>query len=331
MMKFEHIAVGILGILVASLIGVNVSGLMQKETDPAFLAIDVVTAAGPVTAAPISNVRQVAKDMVRGTRPNANTLWRAYRQLGYDFRAVLEHDAPVPRIALTKLPPDLKAVREIEKRKAIFFKTVLPLVLKVNEEIRADRRRLWKIRYRLSTGRSLAAVDRLWLAVVAERYGVKRGDLKALFQRVDIIPPSLALAQAAEESGWGTSRFVQEGNAIFGQWTFSVHGSLTPRFRDEGKAHKIKKFDTLIDSVRAYAKNLNTHRAYRGFRKSRAVLRRVGAPLDVLLLARKLQSYSEQGWEYVLKLRSIILGNGLRELDDARLRGQPDPDKEPVI
>jgi len=242
----------------------------------------------------------------------------------------VENNALVPRVVLTKLPRNLSAISEVEKRKAIFFKAVLPLILKVNEQTRTNRRRLWKIRYRQATGLPVAAVDRLWLVVMSERYGVKRGDMNALFKRIDIVPPSLALAQAAEESGWGTSRFVQEGNAIFGQWTSSAHGALEPKGRDDGKTHGIKVFASLIDSVEAYVHNLNTHRAYREFRATRSVLRRVGAPLDGLVLAAKLKRYSERGWDYVLTLRSIIIGNGLRELDDARLRGTPALGEEPA-
>ena len=216
----------------------------------------------------------------------------------------------------------------MEKRKAIFFKTVLPLILKVNEQTRADRRRLWKIRYRQATGLPVVAVDRLWLVVISERYGVKRGDINALFKRIDVVPPSLALAQAAEESGWGRSRFVQEGNAIFGQWTSSIHDALEPKSRDDGKTHGIKSFASLLHSVEAYVHNLNTHRAYREFRAARSVLRRVGAPLDGLVLATKLKRYSERGWDYVLTLRSIILGNNLSGLDDARLRRGPGQEAE---
>jgi len=345
-MKFEHGALGTLGGVIAILIGLNVMAPPQNETVAAKRVAgyvsghasrqvsdqisDMVTAAGPQLSVPenlLDNAKAIA---VNWQNPDVHALWQAYRQMNYDFKDVVEKNALVPRVALTKLPRNLNTISEVEKRKAIFFKMVLPLVLKVNERIRADRRRLWKIRYREATSLPIVAVDRLWLAVMAERYNVKRGNLNALFKRVDIVPPSLALAQAAEESGWGTSRFVQEGNAIFGQWTFSTQGALEPKSRDEDKNHGIKAFDNLIESVKAYVHNLNTHRAYREFRATRSVLRRVGAPLDGLVLAAKLKRYSQRGWDYVLTLRSIILGNGLRELDDARLRGNPAPEEEPV-
>ena len=129
-----------------------------------------------------------------------------------------------------------------------------------------------------------------------------------------------ALAQAAEESGWGTSRFVHEGNAVFGQWTFSDSGSLVPARRDDDKFHRVRVFSSLLDSVRAYARNLNTHSAYRGVRRQRHELRLKGAPLDGLLMVDNLKSYSQRGEKYVETIRTLIETNNLHRLDDARLR-----------
>jgi Bax protein len=148
-----------------------------------------------------------------------------------------------------------------------------------------------------------------------------------LISRVDVIPPALALAQAAEESGWGTSRFAKEGNAIFGQWTFALRSGLTPLKRDQGKKHQVKVFDSLIDSVRAYTVNLNSHRAYKGFRNTRQDLRRAGVPLDSQALVGKLHKYSERGQAYVSALRELINFNDLSPLDGARLYDIP-PDKK---
>ena len=327
-MKFEHGALGILGCVITALIGLNVMSPPENKTFAPDQIANMMTAAGPRLST-TENLLNNVSNLESWQTTDAQTLWKAYRQMNYDFQSVVEDDALVPRFALTKLPHDIGAISKVEQRKAIFFKTVLPLILKVNEQILADRRRLWKVRYRRATGLAVRAVDRLWLAVVSERYRVKRGDLKSLFARLDIVPPSLALAQAAEESGWGTSRFVQEGNAIFGQWTFSNRGALVPEERADGKNHAIKVFENLLASVRAYMHNLNTHRAYREFRATRSVLRRHGAPLDGLVLAAKLKRYSGRGWEYILTLKSIIIGNNLRGLDDARLRGKPEPNVEP--
>jgi Bax protein len=165
----------------------------------------------------------------------------------------------------------------------------------------------------------IAAKDRLWLAVMADRYRTKRGDIFMLLDRVDVVPPSMALAQAAEESGWGTSRFAREGNAIFGQWTFSEIGDLVPHKRDAGKKHRIRSFSSLLNSVRAYVYNLNGHLAYREFRSLRAQMRAGGKTLEGVVLIGKLLGYSQKGQKYVDVIREIIRFNKLQQLDGARL------------
>lgn len=252
-------------------------------------------------------------------------LSKTFQQMGYDLDRVRAGEAEVPRLFLASLPGDLNEIQKPQVRKSLFFQTVLPLVLQANEEILRDRRRLWNIHYQQSLGQKPGPADRLWLKVVAERYGVKKSGIEALLNRVDIVPPSLALAQAAEESGWGTSRFVRDGNAVFGQWTFSETGSLVPGKRDNGKSHKIKTFSSLLDSVRSYIHNLNTHAAYRQMRRVRQGLRLMGAPLEGLLLAESLKSYSQRGDEYVETIKVLIKTNNLHRLDDARLRGPTQP------
>ena len=203
-------------------------------------------------------------------------------------------------------------------------------VLQVNDEIGADRRRLLDLHTRARNGKYLPAVDRLWLIVLAERYKVKRGDLKRLLKRVDIMPTSMALAQAAEESGWGTSRFSREGNAIFGEWTFSGSEGLVPLEREAGKTHKVRAFRSLLDSVRSYARNLNTHRAYRKLRTLRQRMRRDGTPIRGRRLIETLTSYSERGMDYVKDLRAIMSVNKLDGLDAAKL-SQPETAEQPFI
>jgi len=283
------------------------------------LAVIHVNAAGSEDLTKTVSVRARDTQHMASAKHTAAGLWQTFERLGYDLNAVGSGDAEVPRLFVASLPKDLSEVRETARRKALFFSSVLPLVLQVNDEISADRERLWELRSRLMKGAKLGPVDRLWLIVMAERYQVKRGDLKSLVSRVDAIPPSLALAQAAEESGWGTSRFVRQGNAIFGQWTFSTDGSLVPAQRDTDKFHRVKAFGSLLDSVRAYARNLNTHRAYRHFRKERRDMRRQNLPLDGIKLADNLKSYSERGEGYIKDLRAIIAANKLRRLDGARL------------
>ena len=258
-----------------------------------------------------------------------NALDRTFARLGYDLDRLRDGDGLVPRHFVAAMPSDMREIRVPAKRKALFIKTVLPLILQVNDEIRADRARLERI---LKHKGDLPAVDRFWLAAKAEIYDVKRNDLMSLRARMDVIPPSLAIAQAAEESGWGTSRFVLEGNALFGQWTYSRGGHMVPRKRDAGRKHQIQAFPSLIEGVRAYMENLNTHRAYRGFRAFRSAQRARSQPLHGLELATTLTGYSERGEEYVKSIQGLIRFNRLQALDGARLgvstvsRRSPEPE-----
>ena len=135
---------------------------------------------------------------------------------------------------------------------------------------------------------------------------------------MDEIPVSLAIAQAAKQTGWGTSRFAQKGNALFGQWTWSGEG-LKPKEADENKGHKVMKFNVLQASVRAYQRNLNTHSSYKAFRKARAELRDLDKPLDSIVLSKYLNKYAETGNQYVEVIQKIILQNKLKDFDDAKL------------
>jgi len=266
-------------------------------------------------------------DLEPASGPDADL--KLHPSLNYDLEAVLEGRSDVPRITLASLPSDLWRERETSKRKALFLKSVLPLVLQVNEQITQDRSRLKNLATAQKQGQ-LSALDRLWLAVMAERYGTKRGDIGAVLNRHDVVPPSLALAQAATESAWGSSRFVREGNAMFGQWTFSSqHLGIVPAARDEGKTHRIRAFSSIYDSIDSYVTNLNKHRAYKEFRAMRSAMRRQGQPLDGLRLAGTLHRYSERGGDYVNDLRAIISSNDLRLVDGARL--SPDGAFEPLI
>ena len=250
---------------------------------------------------------------------SARNLDRAFSRLGYDLSTIGAGAGEVPRLFLASVPQDMAAIRETRERKAVFLRTVLPLILQVNEEILADRARLWDLRMKRLLDHPLDALDRLWLAAESERYRVRRDDIDALLGHIDVVPPSLALAQAAEESGWGTSRFAREGNAVFGQWIFSTDGALTPRRRDAGLSHGVRAFPNLLDGARAYARNLNRHRAYREFRARRAAMRRAGKPIDGAALATTLTRYSQRGEAYVATIRHLIDNNALRALDDARL------------
>ena len=190
----------------------------------------------------------------------------------------------------------------------------MPLILKENSNIKLDRKRLFSIINKSNNTK----LEKKWLDKKYKQYGVPSKDLSILKIRMDEIPVSLALAQAAKETGWGTSRFAQEGNALFGQWTWSGDG-LKPKDAEENKGHKVMKFNVLQASVRAYQRNLNTHSSYKNFRKARAMLRDNGKPLDSLILSSYLDQYAETGEKYVEVLQKIIKQNNLKDFDDAKL------------
>lgn len=240
--------------------------------------------------------------------------------LDYDLAAVGEGRQGVPRVRLVRLPENIREIRKTAERKAVFFKSVLPLVLQANEQILADRSRLLVLQAQQGAGARLPAVDRLWLVALADRYATRPGDIQALLVRHDVVPPSLALAQAATESAWGTSRFAREGNAMFGEWTFNAADKgIVPRGRLDGQTYRVRAFETLYDSVQSYITNLNRHRAYGEFRALRAKLRATGQTISGSRLAGTLERYSERGAVYTLELQALISGNGLDRLDGARL------------
>ena len=160
--------------------------------------------------------------------------------------------------------------------------------------------------------------ERNWLRSKFKQYGVANRDLTTLKIRMDEIPVSLAIAQAAKETGWGTSRFAQQGNALFGQWTYHGKG-IKPAGADVEDKHKVMKFKILKASVRAYQRNLNTHKSYKKFRKVRAIQRDVYGSLNSLELANYLDKYAETGTEYTKILKQIIEQNKLIDFDDAKI------------
>lgn len=242
-----------------------------------------------------------------------------YEKIGYRLDAIRQH-GEVPRVFLARMPEDLRQIEQPGERKIIFIKAVLPLVLRVNEMILQDRRILMALRRRIESGDALPEFETRWLEDKAREYGLAKLDLTELVRRVDIIPPSLALAQAAEESGWGTSRFAREGNAIFGQRIWHGPNGMVPGRRNEGETFKVRAYDQLIDGVMSYARNLNGHAAYDDFRRSREKQRRSGQIPRGYELALSLLSYSERGARYLVTIRKIMRVNGLQNFDKARLR-----------
>ena len=212
------------------------------------------------------------------------------------------------------MPKDLKTLGDTRKKRELFIKIVLPLILDENERITEDRKKLFKI-----LGKNFNTVgERVWLKRRFKEYKIEDRDLSKLKMRMDVIPVSIALAQAANESGWGTSRFALEGNALFGQWTWSDKG-ISPKNQDPDESHKILQFQILKASVRAYKNNLNTHNAYREFREVRAQLRQENKQIVGLDLTQYLTSYASIGVKYVEILEDIIKLNSLTDFDRANL------------
>lgn len=211
--------------------------------------------------------------------------------------------------------PDFSAYTNVEARKAAFFAYLAPIVREENDRIRDLRRRLNRVAAELSGEGSTDWWDRRFLERQAKRYSVEAEDLHTvvdtLQRRVDIVPTSLALAQAAKESGWGTSRFARTANNLFGQWCFSSGCGMVPRKRPPGATHEVRAFDSVSESVRSYLHNLNTHHRYRDLRLKRASLRAEGEPLSGVELAETLAGYSERRDDYVEEVLAMIIANDL--------------------
>ena len=234
----------------------------------------------------------------------------------FELDKVLAGVAPVPRLYFAALPGDLDQIGDFAQRRATFLKAALPLVLLINENVMKDRRRLLALRDEHAAGFNLHREDQAWLADLAQRYKLRAVDYDELVRRVDVIPPSLALGQAATETGWGTSRPARRGNALFGQMIMATQPG------DDGapvQALVVQSFDDLFNSVRAYAENLNTHPAYADFRRLRAQLRETGDTPDGYRLIGTLLLYSERGADYVADVRTMIRSNDLGRLDGAVL------------
>ena len=246
-------------------------------------------------------------------RLSASTIKQLFEDTGYDLNDVRKKKLVKP-VALTLLPQEIKMIENTKKRKEFFIQIVLPLIIQENNNIKLDRKTLFSIINKNNNSNS----EKKWLDKKYKQYGIKSKDLSTLKIRMDEIPVSLAIAQAAKETGWGTSRFAQEGNALFGQWTWSGEG-LKPKEAKEGEGHKVMKFNILQASVRAYQRNLNTHSTYKGFRKARAKLRDLNKPLDSIELSKHLNKYAETGNQYVEVLQKIIKQNKLQDFDDAKL------------
>ena len=246
-------------------------------------------------------------------RLNASTIEQLFKDTNYNLKDVREKKLVKP-VSLSLLPKEMKMIENTKKRKELFIQIILPLIIEENNIIKIDRIKLFSI---LNKNRNTKKEIK-WLEKKFQQYGVMNKDLSTLKVRMDEIPTSMAIAQAAKETGWGTSRFAQEGNALFGQWTWTGEG-IKPAGAENDSTHKVMKFKVLQASVKAYHRNLNTHASYREFRSARAEYREKKKTLDSMVLSQYLDKYAETGKEYVKILQQIIRQNKLTDFDDAKL------------
>lgn len=294
----------------------------QKDDAPAISAAEA--------SRRIAEVRQFSphRTALRAeTDRTVDAMLARFEQQGFDL-AELRNAAgqvEVPRIFLASLPVDIADVNLTEKRKRAFLKVMLPHILRENERITGDRARLEQLHQRMQSGAVLSTRDQHWLEQLAELYGVEDVDTAELLNRVDAIPPGLALAQAVEESGWGTSRFALMGNAVFGMWTWTPGAGLVPENRPDGETYEVQRFKSLDHSVAAYMRNLNSRNSYREFRDRRATMRDRNQSPDSYQLAGTLHRYSVRGQDYIRTIRSIMKSNALEQFDSAKLADEPSP------
>ncbi len=243
---------------------------------------------------------------------DASVVASLFEDLNYDLSKIRKGKKVKP-FYISLLPKDLSLIENIRERKELFIKIILPLILQENEKIEEDREKLFKLLAKKSNTKE----EKDWLKWKFKEYKIKNRDISELKIRMDIVPVSLAIAQAAIESGWGTSRFALEGNALYGQWTWSDKG-LKPLENVDGD-HKVMHFKILTASIKAYKKNLNTHSGYIEFREARAKLRNLNERVTGLKLTQYLDKYSATGMEYTKKLELTIKKNSLSDFENAKL------------
>ena len=306
----------------------NIQELKKKEPEKTVLKKEKKVVKKPllekndkIVAKPENNKKKLSKketNKVTGlVLPDLNlkteTVLNLFKDVDYDLKTV-RYQKRVKPIYFTQFPKDLDEIKDTKLKKDTFIKIVLPLVVAENEKILDDRFKLKKILSRKNN----TDKEKLWLRQKLREYKVKKSDMKELEKRMDIIPVSVALAQAAKESGWGTSRFALEGNAIFGQWTWTGQG-IEPLDKGKNENHKILRFPILRASVKAYKNNLNTHKGYSRFREKRENLRKKNRPVTGLELISSLDKYAQTGIEYVRTLEKIIKQNKLNEYETVKL------------
>lgn len=242
---------------------------------------------------------------------------QVFDQLDYRWTTL---DQGVPDIAVHNFPADLSTVANVKQKKHLFFLSLLPMVLTQNEKVLQQRDQLKRLLAQYDKEKTLSAHDSDWIKRLMKEYRFSNDPLsnkahrRQLLSRVDMIPTALVLAQAANESAYGTSRFAQQANNIFGEWTFIPGTGIVPKGRPAGETYEVKKFSSLSDSIQSYINNLNTHHAYSELRASRETMRNKQQPLQAFYLAEGLLNYSTRRDAYVTEIQTMINYNQLSQL-----------------
>ena len=255
-----------------------------------------------------------------GNNISARTIISLFEEENYNLKDIRQGKAVDP-VFLSKLPTGIANIDNIGDRKKLFIKVILPLVIYENNKILEDRNYLNQI----SSEKSLSEQETVWLNKKLKEYKVKAGDIEELKKRMDVIPPSLAIAQAAYETGWGTSRFAMEGNSLYGARTWKKGKGIVPNDRGEEQKFEVLSFKIIRASISYYKKNLNTHQSYNEFRKARAIQRKEKNRVFGLELSQYLNKYSEIGDVYVQRLKKIIEQNSLTDFDESVLSQKKKP------
>ena len=248
----------------------------------------------------------------------AKIIKEKYISKDVNLESILETNL-VPNIIISKLPSNIKNLQSSENRKTLFIKIALPIIIKENEKLVLMNSKIKNLGKRIDF---ISRRDAMWLSSKMKEYKLKEYSIDKLLQKVDKIPVSLALAQAAIESGWGTSRFAIEGNALFGQYIWDQNkDGIVPENRDLGENYKIKSFNSLSDSVSSYMKNLNTNHHYSEFRLNRYIMRKNNIPLNGVTLSNYLYNYSIED-DYSEKIKNIIKTNKFEDFEYLKMEDQ---------
>jgi Bax protein len=265
-------------------------------------------------AAPGNAVRRQIQ--VKAINPKtSDELAGAFRDVSYTLTDVRLGD-PVPPIKLERVPDDL-VNRDGGERKSLFIAALLPVILEVNQRVLVEREQLLYLRDKIANDAGLSPIERIWLEQLADRYDTPVEKLDELARRVDIVPPSMAIAQSGVESGWGTSFAARNGNALFGQIQASGHHAVSVPWKPGSGMPQ--PFTNVGEAAEAYVSNLNTHPAYAAFRNERAAMRSRGEAPDGYRLVGQLVKYSELGQQYVGFVRQVMREDKLTDFDKAKL------------